>query len=186
MVLAAANDCGDLIFQDSQANNNEYLDTITDYVSDAAFWARNYARDAYGFDGSQPRESSFSRPTLPITSFETPCPYSNGTTCLGVNETEGPAWRMQTGPLNSHIHFGINAPAQDRVTFSKDVTCAVINATTLTTKPYSRIDNVQGHQINTTYIGILQQYAEDIGGDSNLAFEIDANLIYERVGFYIQ
>ncbi|KAL1835105.1 hypothetical protein VTK73DRAFT_6267 [Phialemonium thermophilum] len=37
-----------------------------------------------------------------------------------------------------------------------------------------------------TYLGILQQFAPDRGGDSNLVFEVSANLIFERSGFFSQ
>jgi hypothetical protein len=100
--------------------------------------------------------------------------------------TSGPAWKLETEALDSHAHFGINAPPQDRVTYRGVATCAVVDSTNLTIKPYSRMEKYVDQEINTTYIGILQQFGPDIGGDSNLAFEIPVNLLYERTGYFSQ
>lgn len=186
--MALPNDCGDLAFQDSVKTHNEYLDAVMRYQSDAGLWARNYARDAYN-GSNKGRFDAFAQARLPLFGRETTCPYSGNVTCLGVNGTKGgAAWLMETGRLDSHEHFGFNAPPADRVSFRKSVTCAVVDPTALTTKLYSRVekDMHTGANVNKTYIGILQQFAEDIGGDSNLAFEIPVSLANERVGFYIQ
>ncbi|KAK3320191.1 hypothetical protein B0T19DRAFT_488362 [Cercophora scortea] len=182
LVLAAPNDCGNIIFQDQPGRHNAVIDEVFGLQNDIYFWARNYARDIK----AQGRESSFSVPSLPFTSHEMECPYSNGTTCLGANRTQGPAWMMESGPLNSHTHFGINAPEQDRVTWGVIGTCAVVDAQNLTIAPYWRMDNYNGTQINNSYVGILQQFGPDLGYDSNLMFEVPVNLMYERTGFFSQ
>ncbi|KAK3940012.1 hypothetical protein QBC46DRAFT_314648 [Diplogelasinospora grovesii] len=186
LVLAAPSDCGDFVFvTDNTTIHSALVDVVTGYQNDANFWARNYARDAY--HQSRSRESAFALPSLPYTGYEVPCPYNNGTACFGPNQTaDGSAWRMETGPLNSHIHFGMNAPQQDRVTWATTATCAVVDPANLTIAPYWRIDNYHGHEVNNTYIGILQQFGPDLGYDSNLMFEIPANLMYERTGFFSQ
>lgn len=123
---------------------------------------------------------------LPFASGPITCPYTNGTTCLGPNATEGPAWNMDSGYLDSYTHFGINSRKQDRISFRQTSTCAVVDPTNLTTAPYWRMEKLGDHELNMTYIGILMEYGPDIGGDSNLAFEIGANLMFERTGFFSQ
>jgi len=183
-VLAEPSDCGDLVFQ--QVEESASLNEQMAYYNDANFWARNYARETYY--ESRGRESSFPMPTIPFIGYETPCPYTNGTTCFGPNRTaEGPAWRMDAGPLDSHLHFGMNAPLNDRVTWGETTTCAVVDAQNLTTAPYPGVDRLKGNTpINESYIGILQQFDQDIGHESNLMFEIPLSTQYQRIGYRSQ
>ncbi|KAK3322041.1 hypothetical protein B0H66DRAFT_553156, partial [Apodospora peruviana] len=186
LVLAAPNDCGDLVFQrpEAEANHSVWLNEWTAYSDDAKFWARGYAREMYY--ESHARESAFSMPNLPFIGYEVPCPYTEGISCFGPNRTQGPAWRMDANALDSHVHFGMNAPKEDRVTWSETATCAVVDPQNLTIAPYWRIDNYDGHEINNSYVGILQQFGPDLGYDSNLMFEIPVNLMYERTGVFSQ
>lgn len=146
LVLAEPSDFGDLVFEhpegvDQSASLNEQMA----FGNDANFWARNYAREIYC--ESRGRESSFAMPTLPFMGYKTPCPYTNGTTCFGPSRiAEGPAWRMDTGPLDSHAHFGMNAPPKDRVTWGETTTCAVVDAQNLTTAPYQGVDRLNGNR----------------------------------------
>lgn len=184
LVLAAPSDCGDFKIQANADLSNGFYDVLARYQNELEFEARNYARDIYY--GSRTRESVYSMAQLPFASGPITCPYTNGTTCLGPNATEGPAWNMDSGYLDSYTHFGINSRKQDRISFRQTSTCAVVDPTNLTTAPYWRMEKLGDHELNMTYIGILMEYGPDIGGDSNLAFEIGANLMFERTGFFSQ
>ncbi|KAK4217317.1 hypothetical protein QBC37DRAFT_51808 [Rhypophila decipiens] len=188
LVLAKPSDCGDLSFMMDESDPDKLaggIDELTSWYNNGAFWGRNYARDVYV--ERRGRESGFSMSELPFIGHETPCPYTNGTTCLGPNRTEGAAWRMDAGPLDSHIHFGMNAPADERVTWGVTATCAVVDTQNLTTKPYWRLEeNDDGTTMNNTYIGILQQFDEDRGEASNLMFEVPLYLKYQRTGYRSQ
>lgn len=58
--------------------------------------------------------------TLPSNiSLVEPCPFGEKTRCRVINNIDGTAMVIDTGPLNSHVHFGINAPESDRVTYRR-------------------------------------------------------------------
>jgi len=89
-------------------------------------WSRTYS-EAYMLGTSAP-SSPFKQSILPYTATDVPCPWTINTTCYGFNRTRGgSALRMDTGLLDSHTHFGINAPLQDRIQFRKVSTCGVVD-----------------------------------------------------------
>lgn len=92
--------------------------------------SRQYATSWYDASALGAKTSSdFSSTTLPFIGSEVPCPFIGGnTTCLGSNRTrDAPAWQVDTGELNSHVHFGMNAPKSERITWRKKTTCAVVD-----------------------------------------------------------
>jgi len=86
--------------------------------------------------------------TLPYSiDTQQDCPFSGRTACLGVNYTVvNEAMAMDTGELDSHVDFGINAPSGDRITFRKRVTCSPIQGGQLISDPVVQT-------INLTYSG---------------------------------
>jgi hypothetical protein len=112
---------------------------------------REYASLVY--NTSRQYQSTLVRPTLSWTGRAIDCPHqwSVNTTCLGPNATAGPAWEMDSGPLNSHDDFGINAPVQDRVALRKLVTCAVLDPKKFIVGPRELPGKFQGTPVNVSY-----------------------------------
>jgi len=112
-------------------------------------WARAYSEAHYDIGGlaraSMPPISISRKTTLPFESKEVGCPWKGHTKCLGYNNTEGPAFSMDTGFLDSHSDLGINSPPTDRVQIRKTSTCGVID-----TSAYDRMLTVD----NQTVYGI--------------------------------
>lgn len=63
-----------------------------------------------------------SLPTLEV--FPARCPFS-ADACFYKNQF--PASRWQTDQLDSHVHFGINAPPKDRILLQRTTTCAPLD-----------------------------------------------------------
>jgi hypothetical protein len=101
--------------------------------------AREYAREWYGGSSSgSPARTIFPVISLPYNvSYSEPCPFPSAperNRCLSSNNT---AFMMNTGPLDSHVQFGVNAPESDRVTYLKQVTCSPISTEEFTASPVS-------------------------------------------------
>lgn len=89
--------------------------------------ARRYAAEQYSKEPARfDTQSSFVTEALPFQVIEnTTCPFDESMCLLGVKS----AITFDTGLLNSHVHLGINARAQDRVEYRWRSTCAVLNVT---------------------------------------------------------
>ncbi|KAJ9130358.1 hypothetical protein NKR23_g12238 [Pleurostoma richardsiae] len=193
LVLATQSDCGDFYLNapDQEAYNFRggrdvdpaFMNTIATYQNEQMVQARDYARSAYS--GAHPKDASFVQSTLPFSSGEVPCPWSINTTCLGPNMTQGPAWQMDSGLLDSHVHFGMNSSPKDRVKFRKLVTCGVVDTTNLTTDTYTLTQEFLGREVNSSYIGVIVAYSEDYP-NGLISFEINANQVFSRTGFNAQ
>ncbi|KAJ3475092.1 hypothetical protein NLG97_g9580 [Lecanicillium saksenae] len=53
-----------------------------------------------------------------------PCPFSSNV-CLYKNQY--PAFKWQTDQMDSHVHFGINAPPKDRILIQRTTVCAPLD-----------------------------------------------------------
>jgi hypothetical protein len=96
-----------------------------------------YARTWYGRDESISNgDSIFPSRVLPYnTSFDAPCPFTENLSCVGPEFSPGSAVVFDTGLLDSHLHFGMNAPVKDRVRYRRQTTCAVVNVDNFTSTP---------------------------------------------------
>lgn len=78
-------------------------------------------------------------------SLAEPCPFGAKTSCRGINDTDGNAMVMDTGPLDSHVYFGINAPESDRVAYRKRVTCSPVSVKNFTSEVKIKPRNNQSY-----------------------------------------
>jgi hypothetical protein len=118
------------------------------------------------------------------------CPFSGRTACIGVNNTVvDEAMAMDTGQLDSHSYFGINAPSGDRVTFRKQVTCSPIQGGNLISEPVVQTINLTySGRTGAGVEGNLTYYYVDIGpvGTNNYTFVWSANTPYDYVGYQVE
>ncbi len=163
VVLATSRDCGDLTFVWSpNATTAERLSrsqSQTKYAQEKYQSSRGYAASYYGNSSRFHLGSPFVQPTLPCHGSPVPCPFDaeGKTKCLGPNLTEGPAWHMDSGVLDSHTHFGVNAPPRNRIGWRKLATCAVVDPTNFITQPFITTDNIGGTTTNNTNVGLKLQ-----------------------------
>jgi hypothetical protein len=82
-----------------------------------------YSRACYGKGTNLPQCNVFSEQQIDWTSdHNATCPFAPGT-CIGTNTA---ALQLDTGHMDSHTTFGINALKENRVTYRKVTTCAPI------------------------------------------------------------
>jgi hypothetical protein len=128
-VLAKPVNCGyvDWISQDRDALVSRAL---RDVIQTNA--ARVYAKSFYSNTESHLAvRSKFPTVTLPYNiSYTEPCPFSfdGESLCLGMNRSAGLAMSLDTGHIDSHTYFGINADPRDRVTYRSRLTCSPVLA----------------------------------------------------------
>jgi hypothetical protein len=154
--------------------------------------ARTYARTFYGGEQSVVKmRSTFPRVRLPYSvDTQEDCPFSGRTTCLGVNNTVvDEAMAIDTGHLDSHNDFGINAPSDERITFRKRVTCSPIQGGELISDPVVQAINLTySGRTGAGEAGNLTYYYVDIGpvGTNNYTFVWSANSLYDYVGYQVE
>ena len=154
--------------------------------------ARTYARTFYGGEHSVVNmRSTFPRVRLPYSvDTQQYCPFSGRTACLGVNNTVvNEAMAMDTGQLDSHNDFGINAPSGDRITFRKRVTCSPVQGGELISEPVVQTVNLTySGRTGAGIAGNLTYYYVDIGpvGTNNYTFVWSANSRYDYVGYQVE
>lgn len=183
VVLAEPYACGFL--QGSNSITRDITSSIETKLINDTLAARTYARTFYGGEHSVVKmRSTFPKVRLPYSvDMQQYFPFSGRTGCLGVNNTVvNEAMVMDTGQLDSHNDFGINAPSNDRIIFRKRVTCSPIQEGEL-------ISDSVVQTINLTYsgktgagtAGNLTYYYVDIGpvGTNNYTFVWSANSPYD-------
>jgi hypothetical protein len=91
--------------------------------------AQSYAKNMYSDHlNTLAMESQFPSISLPFHNVTVSCPFASKRCLLGPSS----AFSVKTEPLDSHIHFGINARKQDRVLFETNLTCSVLDVEDLT------------------------------------------------------
>ena len=158
-VLAEPDICGTSVIDITSAGGRDILSNRDKNNSKAAI---AYAESWYNGMGSLTNSASLFRSlTLPYNISTEPCLFGGKTRCIGINDTEGESIVMDTGPLDSHLHFGINAPEFDRVTYRRRVTCAPVAVKNFAVKVPAQPIN------NQSYIDVLMGPI----GDVNVTFE---------------
>lgn len=85
--------------------------------------AATYVRQCYQGNPDGPSCGTFVRPYLPFTTnLNASCPFGDNLCAYNSHS----AFQMDTGRLDSHVDFGINAPPKDRIKFRRVSTCAPI------------------------------------------------------------
>ncbi|KAH7123044.1 hypothetical protein EDB81DRAFT_952022 [Dactylonectria macrodidyma] len=128
-VLSRSNTCGGWEFnltaiQDEQNRNPETLRVL---VSDSMD-ARLYAKWFYSAVAPLSVPSSrFPVKNLSYTAKEVPCPFEGDNRCISNESSSNVAMTWDTGMLDSHFDFGMNAPPHDRIGIRKVLTCSPVD-----------------------------------------------------------
>lgn len=126
-VLINGVNCGDWSFESSQKGNSSgRVKKLTESVT-----AAHYADVCYG--SGDPSCNGYVKPEIIWnTDQNATCPFGNDACLLSSTA----AYEMDTGPMDSHAVFGLNAPLTDRITLRKKATCAPLDL-----EPYMQVSN---------------------------------------------
>jgi hypothetical protein len=95
--------------------------------------AATYVRQCYQNSTSSLGCGTFVRPSIPFSIHKNaPCPFESSLCIIG----DTAAFSMDTGRLDSHVYFGINAAPKNRILFRRKATCAPIHG-----KPFGVAQN---------------------------------------------
>ncbi|KAI1126267.1 hypothetical protein F5Y10DRAFT_245249 [Nemania abortiva] len=148
----------------SEAGLTEVLTDYTPYLADSLSQAAIYVSQCYqGSPSSSLGCGPFVKPYLEAKAVDrdAPCPFS--TMC----KTDDSNMLIDTGFLNSHYDFGINAPEKERFLFRMALSCAPLK-----TEGYSERYNVSQDRSYT-------QYYYGPGGNNNYTFAASNDVFYE-------
>lgn len=69
----------------------------------------------YGSGSSSGACNVYSTPAIAYAqATNASCPFASPDICIDVNSAP---MQLDSGPIDSHVHLGINAPLEDRVTY---------------------------------------------------------------------
>lgn len=149
--------------------------------------AENYARQCYGLDGAQSGSESgtlscsiFVKRSLPpaVVDANATCPYDK-TICVDPHNN----LVIDTGYLDSHDDFGLNAPVQERFQYRRKIQCAP-----LVTEGYKTQFNTSSERSYTRYQygknstspddhNYTAQFSNDVYVDRSVADNIFADYV---------
>lgn len=123
-VLIKSGSCGYVDMwaaEQDQRSYNLLLEDQDEKISAAA----NYAQQCYEANATDVFSCDyFTVSRLPTTlDTDAPCPFASGM----CRSSDGDNLRLDSGYLNSHGHFGINAPPGERILFRQVMQCAPLN-----------------------------------------------------------
>ena len=148
--LVISPDCGIWGYRNDfeDIDHDEWMQTL-----EAMTRSASYAKACYTTASAQHQQrcEGYVVPRIPyICDGNASCPFAKGT-CLG---SDAAAYKMDTGPVDSHTMLGINTPVKERLTYRRVTTCAP-----LTTEGF--VDNITDTMTkiseNTTDITTLEQ-----------------------------
>ena len=166
--LVTGPSCGGMIANDSQANE------ATNKLSGPEWQAKilgdtvqaaTYVRQCYQNTTSSLSCGNFVRPNIPFTiNRNESCPFQSG--LCEISDTA--AFSMDTGLMDSHFDFGINAAPKNRILFRRKATCAPIHAipfavTKNTTFGQTAYIEAGPASVNTNYTFFYVVHDEDDG-----------------------
>ncbi len=176
-VLLRSPHCGD--WDNAREDLPSYNRTAADSL--VAYWRHNrqlalhgstYAGSCYNASAEQSYCKTLAgKPVNWTTSYDTACPFSPGM-------CDRPALRMDTGPIDSHEHLGVNAPERDRITYRRVTTCAPVTKKGFESDWQNATEpDYPGQQYRELYYGTL--------GDRNFTHRLYNTSFSEQVPGYI-
>lgn len=120
-VLLTSNSCAVVNLTAAEASLTSFNSLVED-LSQKTFAAANYAQQCYAANATGVFGCNyFTVSRLPTTvDVDAPCPFTQNI----CRNNDGGNIRLDTGYLNSHDHFGINTPSQERILFRQVMQCA--------------------------------------------------------------
>lgn len=125
--LRRSNVCG--IYTYTSGRSSREKESSQRVLIEEMIAARNYADNFYLNSTASLSRSPYVNTTLPHTESRMPCLFENQDWCA-LNTS----LRLESGLLDSHLMFGINAPPSDRIHFRAGTTCSVVRKAGLLSK----------------------------------------------------
>jgi hypothetical protein len=123
--LILGQNCGTWLFNQS-GESQQALYAYSQKDLNDTILAANYARSCYQGSYDALQCNVFVNDQISWSNNQNAtCPFESGICRMGNTA----AYRMDTGPMNSHYDFGINTPTHERVTYRKVATCAPLHTT---------------------------------------------------------
>jgi hypothetical protein len=172
VVLLKPDNCGLVRFDSTTSMGLTVFEqkTVRDTLN-----SRLYARNMYNEDKMLLTKSIFTSPTLPyVNNYSEPCMFPSAAgqhRCTTANNT---AFSMDTGLLDSHVHFGINAIPANRVQFRKKVTCAPVFPKEFIQRNVQN-DNETWEEVNMGPLAV-----------SNYTYRWNVHTVADGVGYQLQ
>ncbi|KAJ8127569.1 hypothetical protein O1611_g6069 [Lasiodiplodia mahajangana] len=163
-VLLTGSGCGMVVPNFAEPSLTEVFTDFIPYLADFLSQGAIYASQCYeGSSSSSLGCGIFVKPYLKPKTINTnaPCPFS--TMC----QTEDSNLFIDTGLLNSHYDFGINAPENERFLFRTTLACAPLKS-----EGYTKVYNVSQDRSYTQYF-----YGRD--ANNNYTFAASNDVFYE-------
>lgn len=98
--------------------------SFVNFILTQTILAETYVSQCYG-SNSAPACNIYPSQSISFEASDAECPFESPGICIAENSTP---YRMDSGPLNSHIDLGINAPTENRVTYQKVTTCSPLSS----------------------------------------------------------
>jgi hypothetical protein len=152
-VLARGSLCGSWTYERNATNS--FAKTLADTIDAASYVRQCYERNDTKKDSAC---ETFFRPTLPFSiNTNAACPF-------GETVCNGSSFSMDTGKLDSHFHFGINAPPNDRIQLRRVTTCVrikgvpytIVNDTDFGEQLFYNAGPIPGSGLNYTFRYLAQ------------------------------
>ncbi|KAK3322745.1 hypothetical protein B0H66DRAFT_515399 [Apodospora peruviana] len=141
-VLLTGKNCAMSYFPDT-GTTRDYEALYYPYLAKQKGSAANYASQCYTNNtGGILKCGTFVQQRLPVkANYEADCPFKGG-----LCKTNSSNIHLDTGYLDSHAHFGLNTPPEQRILFRKTLHCAP-----LFTEGHKQVFNVSRDKSYTRY-----------------------------------
>ncbi|KAH8594514.1 hypothetical protein B0O99DRAFT_711884 [Bisporella sp. PMI_857] len=160
------------------SSGNEATIAVFGGAANSSLRARGYAKDWYARDngfGTPP--SVFPIRTLPYTVGTGPCPFPDVGRCISNDSSSlNSAIVLDTGLLDSHAHFGVNLPKENRIRSRMVTTCAPLNVSEFIHKVVE-IDEETYYDLS---VGSFQKPTR------NITFRMNAHSTKDFIGYQIR
>ena len=136
--------------------------------------AATYAQNCYQVGRKPLQCSKYVQQEIPFTAnTNASCPFDSKMCRATV-----PPYSVDTGPIDTHTTFGINAAPANRVTYRKVSTCAVLNGT-----GFAKVENItQGDEIEH----IIRVSLGPIIDVSNFTYQYNIHTASDNVGYQLR
>ena len=120
--LILSDNCG--IFTLTNSSDNAFARAYMQKTLRDVLSAAIYAQACYGNNADALQCNQYVQAQIGSTANRNAtCPFTSGI-CMMSNTA---AYELDTGPINSHDHLGMNTPKKDRITYRRRETCAPLN-----------------------------------------------------------
>lgn len=142
--------------------------------------AAGYARACYGENPDTLQCNHYVQEQIHSTANRNAtCPFASGLCKM----SDSAAYELDTGPIDSHLHLGINTPEKDRVIYRRRETCAPLN-----TEEYFSTFNItespSTHGETLGWLGdVIKLYNFGPAMNNNWTFAYNSHANIDKLGY---